>query len=177
MPFWSADRLGDDELRDIVAWLAIDDGVAEGESDAGGSSQDDGSGESGPEPDTGGSEDSGGTGTNCPATHPRVGWIAELSMEFHGVGGTAEIVDDCTVVIHDFTYDGTGIDVRIYGARGGDYDSGYAMTDDLLKAGGYDGVELEALLPQGRTLDDLDGVSVWCVDVGVDFGSGLFAPP
>ena len=40
---------------------------------------------------------------------------AELEEYFHDVSGTAEIVDDCTVIIHDFTYDGTGLDVRIYG--------------------------------------------------------------
>jgi hypothetical protein len=29
-------------------------------------------------------------------------------------------------------------------------------------------------LPEGRTLDELDGISIWCVAVGVDFGSGRF---
>jgi hypothetical protein len=181
MPFWGADRLTDDELRDIVAWLAMDDGVAESGSsdpddggDMGSDSAGDPTGESG---ESEGGETEGEPPINCPATHERVGWVADLSTAFHDVAGRAEIVDDCTVVIHDFTYDGTGIDVRIYGGVDGDYDNGYAMTDDLLKPGGYDGVLLEAVLPEGRTLDDLDGVSVWCVDVGVDFGSGLFAPP
>ncbi|HGG57851.1 MAG TPA: hypothetical protein ENK31_08665, partial [Nannocystis exedens] len=92
------------------------------------------------------------------------------------VKGLATIIDDCTVVITDFGYDGTGIDVRIYGAENSDYDKGYAMTDDLLKAGGDEGVTLTATLPEGETMDNLDGISVWCVDVGVDFGSGLFTP-
>jgi mono/diheme cytochrome c family protein len=169
MPFWGADRLTDAELRDIVAWLSMDDGVADGGDD---------DPDSGGDPTADGGADTGDElPSNCPATHERVGWIAELSTEFHDVSGIAEIVDDCTVVIHDFTYDGSGIDVRIYGGIGGDYDDGYAMTDDLLKPGGYDGVQLEAVLPQGRTLDELDGVSVWCVEVGVDFGSVVFAPP
>ena len=34
---------------------------------------------------------------------------------FHDVGGTARSIDDCTIEITDFTYDGTGIDVRLYG--------------------------------------------------------------
>ena len=32
-------------------------------------------------------------------------------------------------------------------------------------------------IPQGYALGDLDGLSVWCVDVSIDFGSGVFAPP
>jgi mono/diheme cytochrome c family protein len=183
MPFWGADRLTDDELRDIVAWLSMDDGVADGgdeepTSEGSGTEGGDADVDSGGDPTSDGGTDTGDElPNNCPATHERVGWIAELSTEFHDVSGVAEIVDDCTVVIHDFTYDGSGIDVRIYGGIGGDYDNGYAMTDDLLKPGGYDGVLLEAVLPEGRTLEELDGISVWCVDVGVDFGSGSFTPP
>ncbi len=66
---------------------------------------------------------------------------------------------------------------RRYGGVDGDYDNGFAMTEDLLLPGGYGGVSLEAVGPEGLTLDSLDGISVWCVDVGVDFGSGAFAPP
>ncbi len=192
MPFWAADRLSDSELRDIIAFVSesvstADDGVADdgntqpgdtqgSNTDPGDGDADDGSADATAEGGTDG--DSGGPQpVNCPITHERVGWVADLSAQFHGVGGRAEIVDDCTVVIHDFTYDGTGIDVRLYGGVGGDYDNGYAMTDDLIKPGGYDGIELEAILPDGVTLDQLDGVSVWCVDVGIDFGSGSFAPP
>lgn len=164
MPFWSADRLSDSELRDLIAWLEVDDGNASSDPDPGSESGDPG--------DTG--DD---IPTNCPATHERIGWVAELQTEFHDVGGTAEITDDCTVVIRDFTYDGNGIDVRIYGGIDGDYDNGFAMTDDLRVPGGYDGVLLEAVVPAGLTLDSLDGISVWCVDVGVNFGSGAFAPP
>ncbi|MBL8949100.1 MAG: DM13 domain-containing protein [Myxococcales bacterium] len=197
MPFWAADRLSDAELRDIIAFLretdAADDGVAEGGGGTPGDA-DDGANDSG-DADAGSTDDGGETSSasdgaqdddgdsggptpvNCPITHERVGWVADLSAQFHGVGGRAEIVDDCTVVIHDFTYDGTGIDVRLYGGVDGDYDGGYPMTDDLIKPGGYDGTELEAVLPDGVTLDQLDGVSVWCVDVGIDFGSGSFSPP
>ncbi|MCA9662445.1 MAG: DM13 domain-containing protein [Myxococcales bacterium] len=162
MPFWAADRLSDAELRDLVAYLAL---VDEPMTTSDGTDSD--------------GTDSGTTtsGGDCPTTSARIGWVAALSNNFHGVGGTAEIVDDCTVVISNFTYDGTGIDVRIYGAQGGDYDNGFPMTGDLLKAGGYNGATLVATLPDGESMDALDGISVWCVDVGVDFGSGAFAPP
>ncbi|NJK32955.1 MAG: c-type cytochrome, partial [Deltaproteobacteria bacterium] len=161
MPFWASDRLSDAELLDLVAYLA----------------------ESEPDPTTSdgdGDDDTTTTGDgdgDCELTSARIGWKAELVNYFHGVGGTAEIIDDCTVEITNFTYDGTGIDVRIYGGQGGDYDNGFAMTEDLLKPGGYSGVTLIAKLPPGESMDMLDGISVWCVDVGVDFGSGSFAPP
>jgi cytochrome c len=157
MPFWAAERLSDAELRDLVAYLEVFVEPTD--------------------PTTGDGDGDGDPGPLCPATSERVGWTAELEDFFHDVGGTAEIVDDCTVVITDFHYDGTGIDVRIYGGQDGDYHNGYPMTDDLLRPGGYAGTTLYAKLPIGETVDQLDGVSVWCVDVGIDFGSGLFGPP
>ncbi|HGG57715.1 MAG TPA: c-type cytochrome [Nannocystis exedens] len=167
MPFWAADRLSDDELRDLIAYLGILDNATTsttGETDG----------------TTTGTTDGTTTGTTtggeCPTTSARIGWTATLETKFHGVKGLATIIDDCTVVITDFGYDGTGIDVRIYGAENSDYDNGYAMTDNLLKAGGYEGVTLTATLPEGVSMDNLDGISVWCVDVGVDFGSGVFTP-
>ena len=91
---------------------------------------------------------------------------------------TATIVNDCTIRIDDFFFDGNGIDVRIYAGLGGDYDGGFAITGDLFNfPTGYNGATVYAVLPEGRTLDDLDGISVWCVTAKVDFGSGTFAAP
>ncbi len=113
----------------------------------------------------------------CPVTHPRVGWRAELATFQHKVSGTAEILDDCTIQVTEFNYDGTGLDVRFYGGIGGNFAAGFALSDDLLRAGGYTDETMTLTLPDGVTLSDLDGLSVWCVDVGVDFGSGTFAAP
>ena len=159
MPFWSAERLSDAELRNLAAYLAIDAPL------------DPGSGQAGPD------DDPQVPDGNCTTDHPRVGWIAALETLFHDVRGTAEIVDDCTIVIRNFYYDGEGIDVRIYGAKDGDYHSGFPMTPDLLRDGGYEDAVIVAQLPEERTLDEVDGVSVWCVDVGVDFGSDMFRAP
>ena len=169
MPFWAADRISDDEIRDLIAYLqdAYDPGAT-----------DTGTTDSGETTDTG-TTDTGttDTGGNCGADHPMVGHIANLETYFHQVSGTAEIIDDCTIEIRDFTYDGTGIDVRIYGGLGGNYVDGFPMTEDLLLPGGYDNDTIYATLPDDKTLDDLDGISVWCIDVAVDFGSGMFGPP
>ena len=160
MPFWAADRLSDAELRDLVAY-AVELGALD-PPDGGLPLEDAGA----PMPDA---------GPPCEATHAKIGQAAVLSNRFHGVGGTARIVDDCTIVIEDFTYDGRGIDVRIYGGLGGDFGRGFPISEDLLRATPYRGETLTLRLPADRTLDDLDGVSVWCVDAAVSFGAGAFA--
>ena len=153
MPFWGADRLSDDELRDVVAF------VDQNEPDI----TQPGNGSDGP------------AARECDATHPRVGQTAEFRTLAHGVRGTARIVDDCHIEIENFFYDGNGIDVRVYSGQGGNYSGGVAMTGDLLKRGGYQNESITATLPEGTTLDDLDGISIWCVDVGVNFGDARFA--
>ena len=155
MPFWAADRLSDDEVRDLVAW--IESTGAPGPSDDGP-----------PNPDN---------GRGCGVTHPFVGATAELQGNSHGVAGTARIVDDCTIEITNFVFDGGGIDVRVYGGLDGDYDAGFAIGPDLTRSGGWNSETLTVQLDEGRTLDDLDGISIWCVPVGVDFGSGFFNLP
>ena len=157
MPFWAEDRLSDDELVDLVAFILGNDGGTGG---------------------TGGGGGNGGL-RPCDATHSKIGQVAELQTFAHQVSGTAVIVDDCTVRVDDFIYDGTGIDVRFYGGLAGDYASGFSMSEaDLRRAGGYDGSEpVYAQLPENRTFDDLDGISVWCVPVAASFGDGLFTNP
>lgn len=113
----------------------------------------------------------------CDATHPRVGQVAELATHHHDTAGTATILDDCTVQVTGFTYDGTGLDVRFYGALGEDWASGFAMTDDLRRDGGYADETLTFSVPPEQTLDDLDGLSLWCIDAAVSFGDGVFAAP
>ena len=127
---------------------------------------------------------SGGVGgaaglRECDSTHSKIGQVAELQTFAHQVSGTAVIVDDCTIRVDDFVYDGTGVDVRFYGGLGGNYIAGFSMSEmDLRRSGGYDGSEsVYAQLPDGRTLDELDGISVWCVPVGASFGDGLFGSP
>ena len=115
------------------------------------------------------------TTRECAATHAEVGHATTLSERAHDVRGTATIVDDCTIELTNFTYDGRGLDVRIYAAHGGDYANGFAISNDLLGTA-YSNETLRVQLPEGMTLDDLDGVSVWCVEAGVSFGDGLFAP-
>lgn len=154
MPFWAADRVSEEELLDLVAFvLGVDGG-------------------------TGGGGETGDL-RECDATHPKIGQVAELDTFAHQVSGTAVIVDDCTIRLDDFVFDGQGIDVRFYSGLGGNYLNGFSMSEnDLRRPEGYDGSEtVYAQLPEGRTLDELDGISVWCVPVAQSFGDGLFQDP
>ncbi len=154
MPFWAADRLSDDELLDLIAFVLGNDGGGGGGGQMGGLRE-------------------------CDATHPKIGQVATLSTFAHQVSGTAVIVDDCTIRVDDFVFDGAGIDVRFYSGHGGNYVNGFSMSEeDLRRPQGYDGSEtVYAQLPEGRTLDELDGISVWCVPVSQSFGDGLFQDP
>lgn len=153
MPFWAADRLTDTEVLDLAAYVSTSDGPVD-------------------EPTGGGG--SGGT-RSCPSTHPAVGQTTTLSQRAHGVRGNARIVDDCTIELYNFYYDGGGIDVRVYGAQAGDYDNGFAISANILGMP-YQNGTLRVQLPVGKTLDDFDGVSVWCVAASFSFGDGLFGP-
>ena len=111
----------------------------------------------------------------CGTSHPRVGQSLVLSTRSHGVSGTATVIDDCTIEVEGFNYDGGGVDVRFYGGLGGNYVNGFPMTDDLVGTR-FTNDQLTITIPDGRSLDDIDGLSVWCFDFSVSFGDGLFAP-
>jgi len=159
MPFWAKDRLSDGELRDIVAF------VSTAEVPDGGLFM----------PDAG---QPGGGGGDCAKTHPKVGWYADLATYAHGVRGRATITDDCTVTLSDFHYDGNGIDVRLYGAIAKDFANGFPIGGQLYRPGQpYVNVTLPMRLPRGKSLNDLDSVSVWCVAARHNFGDGVFRAP
>ena len=156
MPFWGGDRLTDDEVRNLAAFVKT-------------------SAAPDPDPDP---PDPVDPGPECAATHSKVGWTATLSTKFHGVEGVATIVDDCTIELTQFSYDGNGIDVQVYAATAGDYGGGFSVSGQLYNYPiGYSDETVILKVPTGKTLDDIDGVSVWCVAVGVSFGDGLFEPP
>lgn len=159
MPFWAGDRLSDPQLLDIIAYvLSAEAPILEPDP------------EPEPEPEVMSSE--------CDSTHAKVGWTAELQNFFHGIGGTATIVDNCTIVIESFTFDGNGIIIEVYAGLDGDYDAGFSISDNLYNfPTGYHGETLTLTLPDGRTMDDLDGISIWCATVGVNFGDGTFVSP
>jgi hypothetical protein len=105
-----------------------------------------------------------------------VGKSFALTTRAHGVSGQVMIVDDCTLSIKSFNYDGKGLQVEIYSARGGDFAQGQALSKDLLRPSApYQNAELLLRLPAGQTVDSIEGLSIWCSEVGVSFGDVLFS--
>ncbi len=112
------------------------------------------------------------------AAYPRAGWEAELSQVAHGVSGTVRIVDEFTLYVEDFNYDGTGLTVYFWlddenwGGPDVDYDSGIAVSQNLIGPP-FNGASLELDLG-AISMDGHDGISVWCEDVAFSFGDGVF---
>jgi hypothetical protein len=113
-------------------------------------------------------------------TAPQVGWQAELSRVAHNVSGTVTILDENTIQVDDFTYDGGGLDVYFYLGQTETkpaFTSGLQIGPQLLGSMfNENGPPLVIDLPTGQTLEGWNAISVWCVTVGVSFGSGTFAP-
>lgn len=154
MPFWGADRLSDEELIDITAFVAS------------GSILDLDMGDDILPP-----SDSG-----CSMDSSKIGQTASLSTLFHDVSGTVTIIDDCSIEITGFTFDGGGIDVQIYAGIDGQFQpssGGFSLSEDLVGIA-YENNTLRLTLPEGKSLDDFNSISVWCVAVGVSFGTGFF---
>jgi len=160
MPFWSADRISDDQLRDVIAFLAMSEPPEVPMDNTGGEridlSQD-------------------GAQSDCGSTNAKVGQTLTFNTISHQVAGTATIVDDCTIQLDDFSFDGGGIDVHLLGGTDNTYSSPVGIDLSINMVGtAFDGGSAEVRLPTGVTLDQFDGLSVWCVPVGFDFGSGQF---
>jgi hypothetical protein len=111
----------------------------------------------------------------CTSNHDMVGQTGELSTLAHSVSGTATIVDDCTIEITNFNYDGGGIIVEVYAGLDENYHPpvGFAISDNIFGTR-FVNQTYTVQLPTNKTLDDLNGISIWCSDVGVSFGDSLF---
>ena len=152
MPFWVEDRISDANLTNVIEFLMSSDF------------------NNLPNP---GGGNTGGT-RQCANTHAKVGQSAQLTTHAHGVAGTATIVDDCTITVTGFNFDGGGIDVRAYGGIGSTFLGGFSMGSNLVRNTPYVNDTATFQLPEAYDLDDLDRFSIWCVPVGVSFGDGVF---
>jgi len=115
---------------------------------------------------------------DCSSTHSMVGYTGNFANYQHGIQGTATILDDCTIQIDNFSYDGGGPAVYFYAALNQDYNGVDAFqVGTLLSGTNYNSALLTITLPQGKTLDDFNSLSVWCVDFSVNFGDLEFTSP
>ena len=98
-----------------------------------------------------------------------------MSTRSHGVSGKATVIDNCTLEIRNFNYDGGGLSrVFVYGGVGGNYAAGFPIGPNL-RGTVFVNQTLTVPLAAGD-LDRLDGISIWCIDANANFGDGKFGP-
>lgn len=111
--------------------------------------------------------------------YPRAGWETHLTQTGHGVNGTATILDERTIQLTHFSYDGFAPDMYVYLATNR---TTAAFLNGGLTAGprlarSYNNETHVVQLPAGQTLDGWNAISIWCRAVNASFGWGTFAPP
>lgn len=110
----------------------------------------------------------------CLEEHPLVGQSGDLRVStLYGISGTVVILNDCEAEIRNFTYNGLGPGVAIYGARNGDFNNGLGLTTPI-DGQVFNGETVLLTLPDGLTFDDINSFSVWCFLFDVDFSSVVF---
>jgi len=107
----------------------------------------------------------------CSSTHEKVGTSADFTTFAHGVRVTLTVVDDCTLELTSFDYDGGGPEVYFYGGLNGVYSGANSFALSLrLNGNTFTDNTLTLVLPADKTLDVFDSISVWCVDFRANFG-------
>ncbi len=115
--------------------------------------------------------------SSCGADDPRVGRATSWSATFpHKITGDLRIVDNCTIVLEHFYYDGIALDARVVGTKGTENCAqGQILSQQtLVRAGGYTDETIVIPLPEGVTLDDVERVGICCVPIGAMFAEGTF---
>ena len=110
--------------------------------------------------------------------YARIGWEAHIPAGSHNVEGVATIIDEHTIQIEHFNYDGQAPLVYFYLGADNTYSAfanGLGLEPLLNRA--YNDESLTLTLPEGETLDDYGAISVWCAQFHVNFSSAAFAPP
>lgn len=110
----------------------------------------------------------------CSSEHRFVGRSAELSSKAHGVSGTLTVLDDCTIEVANFNYDGGGPSVFFYAAVDRDFSNYSAILGPQLNGQEWINETLQLVIPDGISLDNFNSLSVWCSDFDANFGDVFF---
>ncbi len=115
--------------------------------------------------------------SNCTSDHPKVGYTGEFSTLAHDVSGKATILNDCSILIEMFNYDGSAPLVYFYAALNKDFAGSNAFSiGPELSTTQYNNATFTIALPSNKSLDDFDSLSVWCVEFSANFGDLVFSP-
>ena len=120
------------------------------------------------------------TSSGCGTDHPKVGYTGDFQTYAHNVSGTVTIVDNCTLQVERFSYDSTAPIVYFYGDTSANFLSDNAfIIGDILRDNSiaYENDSITVKLPNNKTLDDLEYLSVWCIDFRANFGDLRFTAP
>lgn len=110
----------------------------------------------------------------CTSEHPLVGRTAELSTFAHGVSGTLTVLNDCVIEVTNFNYDGGGPAVYFYAGVDRNYVTGSFPIGRQLNGQQWVNETLLLTIPEGKSLDDFNSLSVWCFDFNANFGDAVF---
>ena len=86
------------------------------------------------------------------------------------------IVNNRTIELRNFYFDGQGLDVVVFISPNSNYDPGVSISGNLIGPAFVDET-LRYTLPEGTDLDLVSYVSIWCIDIPVSFGDGYFQSP
>ena len=107
---------------------------------------------------------------------PQVGWEAVIKGEHHDAGGVAVVIDESTIEVQDFTYDGGGLNSRLFlVADGQKFFNDYELTDNLVGTE-FNGDTLTVDIPKNST-GKWNVITLWCLPAKVSFGDGQFRAP
>ncbi|MFC1572923.1 DM13 domain-containing protein [Candidatus Eisenbacteria bacterium] len=110
--------------------------------------------------------------------YQRAAWTADIPPGPHSVEALVTVVDERTLQVEHFTYDGTAPLVYFYLGESNEneaFENGLQLEPLLDRA--YDDESMTLNLPEGETLDGYNAISVWCAEFSVNFGSASFTAP
>ena len=107
-------------------------------------------------------------------TQGKIGQTATFTSHYHGVAGTATITDASTITVSNFSYEGSGILVYMILSPNSNFSPYTIISDDLVRGTPYVNETLNLSIPPGTVLEDINYISVWCIEIPISFGDGQF---
>ncbi|MFC3120072.1 DM13 domain-containing protein [Agaribacter flavus] len=115
----------------------------------------------------------------CDIETDKKGFTGQLSSFAYEVAGTVTVIDGCTLEVTMFTYvDGGAPKVQFYTGNNLNFvgANSYGLGPNL-EGKTFREETIVLSLPEGRSVNDFNSLSVWCVDFNVDFGSTVLRAP